>query len=167
MTAQVRERITIDNFLYGMISEPLEIYLCKNFYGKLDGVYPRLEEFSTACWRGYIGHWIIEDNQLYLINLTNDYHEPVGNYDGIPRIFVRVGDDDLRVMADWRKSFFNGIEGNIKADWYSGDLVIEMGEQIEYVHQAYASKYEKYMIMQIENGNLISKKIVNEKPRYE
>ena len=39
-----------------------------------------------------------------------------------------------------------------------------MGELIKYVHMAYYSEYEKYMLIDIKEGNVIGKSIVSEKP---
>lgn len=65
MTAQYREELTLDGDVYRMITEPLESYLNDHFNFKHDGIYPYILEYCTALWRGYIGVWLIEDDQLF------------------------------------------------------------------------------------------------------
>ena len=63
MTSQIKEIMIIDNEEYTMHCTPLESYL---------NILPKQLKFNyrtTACWRGYIGTWYLENNQLYLINL--------------------------------------------------------------------------------------------------
>ena len=65
MTAQFREIITIESEKYGMASEPLDPLIVREFSGHREGFpdgYPTLYPSCTACWRGYIGHWLIDDN---------------------------------------------------------------------------------------------------------
>ena len=130
MTAQYREEITIDGQIYGMKTEPLDPLIIKEFNGQKEGFpdgYPTLYPSSTACWRGYIGYWLIDDNQLWLKDVRGPNEEDGG------KIYVEVAQDQLKLL-DWRKTFFNYQKGNIKADWYSGQLIVEMGELIKYVH---------------------------------
>ncbi len=61
MTAQVRERLIYNNEEYSLATEPLSPYLAKH---KIE--FPST---TTACWRGYCGKWLIENNKLYLIDL--------------------------------------------------------------------------------------------------
>ena len=157
MTAQFRESIKIDGKEYGMASEPLESLIAKEFSGGKEGFpegYPTLYPSCTACWRGYTGHWIIEDDQLWLEDMRGS------DVDDDEKIYVEVAHNELKLL-DWRKTLFNHQQGNIKADWFSGQLVIEMGELIEYVHMGYSSQYEKYMLIDIEKGNVISKKTIS------
>ena len=157
MTAQFRESIKIDGKKYGMVSEPLESLIAKEFSGSKKGFpegYPTLYPSCTACWRGYTGHWIIEDDQLWLEDMRGS------DVDDDDKIYVEVAHDELKLL-DWRKTFFSYQQGNIKAEWFSGKLVVEMGELIEYVHMGYESTYEKYLLIDIEKGNVISKKTIS------
>ena len=159
MTAQFREIITIEGEKYGMASEPLDPLIVREFSGHREGFphgYPTLYPSCTACWRGYIGHWLIDDNQLWLLDVRGSNEVDDG------KIYVEVDQDQLKLL-DWRKTFFNYQKGNIKADWFTGKLIIEMGELIEYVHMAYESTYEKYLLMGIENGNVLSNQIISGK----
>ena len=61
MTAQCRERLIYNGEEYYLATEPLAPYLVSH---KIRFTAPH-----TACWRGYIGSWLIEDNKLYLVDL--------------------------------------------------------------------------------------------------
>ena len=162
MTAQFREEITIDGQIYGMETEPLDPLIIKEFNGQKEGYpdgYPTLYPSCTACWRGYIGHWLIDDNQLWLVDVRGSNEVDDG------KIYVEVAQDQLKLL-DWRKTFFNYQQGNIKAEWFSGQIVVEMGELIKYVHMAYYSEYEKYMLIDIKEGNVIGRSTVTEKPSH-
>ena len=56
MTAQCRERLIYNGEEYYLATEPLAPYLVSH---KIRFTAPH-----TACWRGYIGSWLIEDNKL-------------------------------------------------------------------------------------------------------
>lgn len=45
--------------------------------------------------------------------------------------------------------------GKVEAFWFTGDLKIPKGKQIEYVHMGYMSTYEKELNLSIENGVLV------------
>ena len=42
------------------------------------------------------------------------------------------------------------------ADWYSGVMRIPHGKMMKYVHQGYASLYEKELFLRFESGVLVS-----------
>ena len=68
MTAQCRERLIYNGEEYYLATEPLAPYLVSH---KIRFTAPH-----TACWRGYIGSWLIEDNKLYLVDLPGyGYHK--------------------------------------------------------------------------------------------
>lgn len=47
-----------------------------------------------------------------------------------------------------------------KLDWLTGLLVVPNGKMLQYVHMGYASSFESYLILEINEGNLIKEKIV-------
>ena len=61
MTAQEKDKLTFNDEVYYLATEPLKSYLQKHNI--------KFETWWTACWRGYTGNWIIEDNKLYLVEL--------------------------------------------------------------------------------------------------
>lgn len=125
MTAQVREHLIYKGEEYSLATEPL--------YPYLKSKQITFKASSTACWRGYTGDWIIEDGKLYLVGLR----ACIQNYE-------EVGLDYL----------FPG-QTKVFADWFSGEIRIPHGKMMQYVHQGYASLYEKELFLEIEKGIVI------------
>ena len=138
MTAQNPELIYIDNNLMALCEEPLESYFQKT------GRRPKLIWLSTALKRGYKGIWRIENEQLFLIHL---------------QLYLEDETDDF---FDWRTLFPDQTE-DIKASWYTGTLRIPHGKLIHYVHGGYLSVYEKDLFIKVVNGDVIERKIVENK----
>lgn len=133
MTAQSMETIYIDGRKHWMATEPFSQYL------ETFEVYPNLAPPDTACWRGYYGKWKIKDNKLFL-NALEGYIEVNGKMEEI----------DLNYFFPNQKEVF--------ASWYSGEVRIPMGKEIQYVHMGYESLYEKDLIIHIEDG-VVERKI--------
>ena len=106
------------------------------FFGQREGCN------STNCWRGYQAKWQIIDNQLYLIGIYSCCYP----------------DDNLK--ADLTELFGEKcINGVVKAEWVTADILAPQGELLYYVHMGYGSLYEKELELNIENGKLIGTKI--------
>jgi hypothetical protein len=43
-------------------------------------------------------------------------------------------------------------EKKVLASWFSGHVIIPNGKLVKYVHMGYASTYEKYILLRVENG---------------
>ncbi len=137
MTAQVREHLSYKGEDYYLATEPLYRYLkAKRISFVAD---------NTACWRGYVGDWLIEDNKLYLVEL----HAYIRNYE-------KVGLDYL----------FPG-QTKVLADWFSGEIQIPHGEMIRYVHQGYASLYEKELFLKIKKGVVVKESEIDNTHFYD
>jgi len=119
MTAQSEDSIVVDGELFGLCTEPLGSYLAQM------NNPPKFESLSTACRRGYLGSWLIKENEFFLMDISIQY------------------ENGFR----WRE-MFNGRQGDIKADWYSGILRTSQGEGLEYV-------------ITIDKGNVIKKEVVH------
>lgn len=109
MTAQCRERLIYNGEEYYLATEPLASYLIKH---DIRFIAPH-----TACWRGYIGSWLIEDNKLYLVDLKANISE--GN--------KKFG-ADKEVGLDF---LFPG-QTKVFANWYSEVIRIPHGKMIKY-----------------------------------
>src|SRR5690606_10792395 len=55
-------------------------------------------ELSSACWRGYVGHWMVEGRRLYLEKLVDDDGEIQWRYP-LSRVFA--GHTAKRAFAHW------------------------------------------------------------------
>ncbi len=140
MTAQAREILIYKGKRYGMATEPLEPYIETN------NIQFNPESICSACWRGYIGTWSIEDGRLYLINIniiTDDNGKKVG----------------LEYLFPNQKKVF--------ADWFTGILRIPYGELIEYIHSGYDSLYEKELFLKISKGVLVNERKIDNTLDYD
>ena len=141
MTAQIGDRIFINDKEYSLACEPLSSYLYDNKIEKLFKV------ISTACYRGYFATWKIEDKKIYLLNIESPW--------SLKRNNQIEFEEPLSVMA----KLFPG-QTEIFASWVNGKLKINSGELIEYVHNGYESVYESDIYLLFENGVLKDEKIV-------
>ena len=128
MTAQIGETLTYNGCTYHMRnSEPLEAYLEKH-----NIVF---DAPTSACWRGYVGKWLLENDQLYLIGLNANLRTSEEN----------IGMDYL--FPGQRKVF---------AEWFSGELCLGYGE---YLFRRYV--YEKEIYLKFVNGKFVSRRGVD------
>lgn len=125
MTAQFPERIRIDGKQHAMCETPLGAYFI------LGGTGPSLAPVSTALWRCYVGTWEIFDGRLYLVDID------ATTRDGRPTNL---------------EDFFPGFPDRVFAHWYSGTLRIPQGKLLEYVHAGFASRTERDLLIEIEDG---------------
>jgi hypothetical protein len=136
-TAQFQEIIKVDGGkATGMTVLPLSSYL--NVPENYDRFQPYLQEGGgcTALWRNYLGTWEIKDKKLYLtkleINACSQEHKKALPLDKL----------------------FPGRSQPILADWFSGSLILPQGKMTQYVHMGYESRYERYLVIDITNGQV-------------
>ena len=97
---------------------------------------------STACRRGYQGTWEIRDGRLWLVALaTCAAGEPIP----LSRVFP-------------------GSRGPIPADWYTGTLLVPLGEIIGTTGRPGFRKavYERYRQIEIEQGKVVRERMLGE-----
>ena len=131
MTAQVPDILLYNNEELYMSCEPLKDYLKKV---KLPH---KLVSPNTACWRGYYSKWAIDNKKLFLIE-----------WQGYILDYQKVGIDYL----------FPGEE-IVFAKWFTGEIRIEIGELVRYVHGGYSSVYEGDRRLVFKNGVLTNETI--------
>jgi hypothetical protein len=132
-TGQSGELIIYKGDTLTMLCEPLEIYLQQN--EPREKFYPFLKDgCSTALWRGYVGLWEIKENRLFLID-------------------VFACGDKTKSIKD---KIFKGLDLEIFADWFEGQLFIEKGKVIKYNHMGYDRYYEKEIVTIVKNGIVVS-----------
>ena len=134
MTLQIREKLTYNGEVYEMFDEPLRSYLYKYDIERLNRTQTI---FSTNCWRGYVGHWAIEDDKLYLVEL--DYFE----------FSPRIGLENLfpgkqKVFAEW---FSGSISTTLDEKYMYLEFKIEKGKLIEVVQKEnkYISDFDQLL----------------------
>jgi hypothetical protein len=135
-TAQAPDKLIYNGDTLSIFSNPLEQLpdiekLRVKLFGDKEGCS------STACWRGYEATWEIVGNELYLI--------------GIYSCCLRKD----KIQADLKRLFGEKyINGKVKADWVTADILSPQGKLIHYIHMGYGSLYEREVVFEIENGQL-------------
>lgn len=115
-TIQFPERLIVGNDTLSMFAYPLE-YADSTMRMRLDA---RLEEadvpISTACWRGYVGCWRLEEGQLWLERVYTCTDKP---------LFTAA-----ELFPEWTEG------GRVRASWFSGEICYGRGEVICYERRA-------------------------------
>ena len=98
MTLQIKEKLTYNGRVYYLFDEPLRPYLYKHPIERPSCT----RTFSTACWRGYVGHWVIEDSKLYLVELYSIDKEPLLDklFPGQEKVFAEWFSDTIHTISD-------------------------------------------------------------------
>lgn len=151
-TSQVPERIVVDDQRYEMLTQPL------NQWMKDAEASARLEPFlrpgiSTALGRGYRGTWAIRDGALYLVALDNRGEQAPN----APRPEHLIPLDALFPTA-----IGSAADGAVRADWYTGQLVIGQGEWTRPPGYGWNGKYERYLLIDVRAGRVLSQKRVSD-----
>ena len=111
----------------------------------------KLYSISTDCWRGYTAEWAIIDNQLYLMGIYGCHSNR------------RKGGAKI----DWGDFFGERhINGKIKADWFTGNIISPQGELLHYEHMGYESLYERELEFRFENGILTGTELYSNKIKH-
>ncbi len=125
MTAQIPEKIRYQEQDLDMCSFPLTAY------SDLGGNVPLFKPNSSALWRGYLGHWEIVGDRLYMVGLEAKY------------------DDGTAITLE---TLFPGFPDRVFAHWYSGTLRIPQGKMLQYVHMGYESVFERDVFVTVQRG---------------
>ena len=128
-TGQRGDILVLNGKQYWIFTNPLRPFLDEN-----PDKLPKSNVISTSLWRGYVATWEIKENQLFLIDV------------GI----LKGSSDDLQSVME---QMFAGSK-EVLAKWFSGYIIVPDGKLVNYVHMGYASTYEKYIMLRIENGVL-------------
>ena len=149
MTAQQTDQILIDGVQKLLFTNPLDAY-CERY--RRDIIFLQ-DHPNTACWRGYVAEWEIDEGMLFLLKV-------VGN------ISYKGRGSDYNIFHDKVPATLSGIFGPVRervpAKWYSGELRIPCGEMIEYVHAGYGSRFPKYLLIPVVNGVCGQQKFVSD-----
>jgi hypothetical protein len=147
MTAQFSERLILRGETLALCENPLHHYL------ESSASTFKFMSTSTACWRGYIGTWAIENDRLYLVRLSGSARTSAG------------GDVKDVTLADLFPDYPDGVF----AHWFNGELRCPQGELLKYVHGGYASTYERDLFLEVRRGVLVGERLVvngTPKPNY-
>lgn len=137
-TSQSPDYLLIDGGVYPLYSNPLEQLYKKakrpEFHAYLDGE-------SSGNWRGYVAFWEIRDQRLYLIGIDS--------FLGKRKVFLS------QLLPNRFK------HGRVFADWFSGELRIPDGKELQYVHMGYGSTYERDIVYSVKDGTLMTRIVID------
>lgn len=140
-TGQEGERVVWNGKSYEMLTCPL--YMNRELESRMKK-WEQEWESSTALWRGFVGHWSIENGMLYL-----DY--------------IATGKGSIvypRDVPELRKYCKNG---KAAATWFSDTLRVVSGSMIFYEHGGWNRYYEHEDFIVVKQGKVVSVKRVENK----
>jgi hypothetical protein len=144
MTAQIPDRLSHRGENRSLFMLPLESYLA---IGNNRAILANIHR-HTACFRGYSAAWSIREGKLYFVGISGYWN---ANLEMTPKKrFLPLG-QELTLQH-----LFPNAEKSIFADWFSGQLRCPMGKMLRRVHMDFASLYERDLLIEIKNGNVIS-----------
>jgi hypothetical protein len=134
MTMQIPDRLIFEGNQYWIVSGayPMDAFP--------SGMRPKIPSFSTACWRGYVATWVIEDDALCLSSMA-----------------VHRVNDDTNLIAD----LFPDVALPVKATWVNGKVVAS-GGGIKY-NGYYGSVSNEYLLLTVKQGVIVSSEVKDSK----
>jgi hypothetical protein len=133
-TAQIPDTLIYQGERMALRINPLESY-----YSKTN---PRPKGFfknpslSSACWRGYVATWKIDRDHLFLVQIRECHGKRTAS------------------LEKFFPTLYQG--GRVPASWYSGLLKCPRGKLVKYIHMGYRSEYERELIIEVKNGQVVS-----------
>ena len=136
MAAQLPDIIILHGERMDLYSNPLELYWTLSKKKR-----PAFQTSST-CKRGYIATWEILDKKLLLKSVD--------------------GNAEVSSFIFWKKVvrysvgmlFSKARNRAIIATWFTGKIRIPQGNRTLYVHNEYDSRFEREMVITLEQGNV-------------
>jgi hypothetical protein len=147
-TPQAPDKLIYEGQVYDLFSNPLESYYENGKNRPSFFINPDPTQISSGLWRGYITTWKIERGALYLVEINSWICDEPQN--------VKCRRADLKELfgAKYR-------DGRVKADWYSGELKLPLGEMLRSVWSGYSSIYEKEIILKVQSGKVVGKEEID------
>jgi hypothetical protein len=162
MTAQVSDILVLNGISRPLRSNPFEDYFT------IFPPRPNFIELGSCCRRGYTARWKIMEDQLVLTGI------------GKPRVCSIPQRHRTEQGMTSCSHEHNGpcyasfaslsdliptVNGEVVAAWYSGTLEVPHGEIPQYVHNTLVPEYERYLLIDVEYGQVIGIRIVGNNER--
>lgn len=132
-----------------LFSNPLESFYERKA-NKRPNFWVKPNTTSSGNWRGYVASWEIIDNRLYLTKIDSWFCGP-----GIK------GKDGCRPVKLADLFGAKVVQGKVLASWFSGELRVPDGKELQYVHMGYGSVYERDMIFEVKAGAITKKETID------
>lgn len=138
-TAQSADRVVYNGQEKMLFSLPLEDYFTDEDSRPNFMIEPFM--ISSGNWRGYIATWQIDAGKLYLSKIDS---------------WLCSGDTKRSCKKVRLADLFPGKvqNGRVLADWFTGELRVPDGKEIQYVHSGFASTYERDIVFTAKLGVL-------------
>ena len=151
MTAQIPDVLLIDGQYHKLFTNPLDHMPADRRRG--------FRSPHTANWRGYVALWAIDSGRLCLKDIDGeictrplDPGAPAARCGALHR-------DPCQFRAACMADFADETGGPLLADWFSGELVSPQGKLLSYEHMGYNSRYERYLIIEVARGQVLSQRV--------
>jgi hypothetical protein len=135
MTAQIPERIFIDNKPHWLHARPLDHLLAER---KAEITAP--DAWTTACHRQYIGTWGVADGRLWLVALSTFGGEELPLSETMHIWFLRL------VPAD---------RFPIYAEWFNGCLRVPIGPRLVQGFHGWSSWFTRERVITCRQGRVV------------
>lgn len=160
--SQNREQdlIILDDSIYKLIDQPLEVYFEKN-----PNLKPKTSVWSTNLYRGYRATFNFENNEMILSDLEVEIKDTIINEEKKKQFYLDneklMNIPNINVLMNFYKfesviANFNQKNGKLKIKWLTGLFLVPIGKKIK--SSNYETNYNNYYLIEIKNGILIAKK---------
>lgn len=150
-TSQDSDVLILNGKTYELYSTPLDSYYGEDWK---PAFWVAPNSVSSGNHRGYVATWKIIKNKLYLTKIDSWLcNRRIRTKSGCRR--VTLGD------------LFGAkvVDGRVAATWFSDELRVPDGKQLEYVHMGYGSIYERDIIFGVYAGRIIRREVIDNTKR--
>lgn len=141
-TYEIPDYLTYKGKTYEIYTNALEEYF--NIHGRPDSIIYRTSERVMGCSRGYIAHWEIKNDSLFLNKLQDIMEKEI----------------DLKLIFKDRQ-----VKGRVFANWYNDTIINPYGKSI-YNDFAFEKTYEYERKLVFKKG-ILSKVSTKDNPYYD
>ena len=149
-TGQAADVLIYQGKTYALFSNPLEDYYPDE--DRRPQFMVRPHTMSSGNWRGYVATWEIVGDKLYLSKIDSWF------CGGRPGSRSNGGCRRVTLRELFGKRVFNG---RVLASWFSGELRVPDGKELEYVHMGYGSVYERDILFEVKAGKVLRREVVD------
>ncbi len=150
-TSQDPDVLIYNGKTYDLYSNPLSSYYGEDWQPAF-WVAPNTQ--SSGNWRGYVATWEILNGKLYLTKIDSWFcNRRIRTKSGCRRVTLH----DLFGAKV--------TDGRVAATWFSDELRVPDGKELEYVHMGYGSIYERDIIFDVDAGKITKREVIDNTKR--
>ncbi|MBT4819934.1 MAG: hypothetical protein HN742_18315 [Lentisphaerae bacterium] len=152
-TEQSPDYVVLETRLLRLSSEPLEFYAWPD--GQRPDFWVAPGRKDTSNGKGYVALWEIADSTLFL--------KAVDSYVPLPLEPAMI-ENGKHLGPRWQHltlgQLFPGkvVRGRVLASWYSGVLVIPLGEPLEH-EGPHGTLHEREVVLHVERGQVVKREM--------